>query len=183
MTRDTRLETQLADMAFRIAELERRARNRERTGTIVDLDLGKGLARVKISEENGKPFVGPWMPWSEVASGGIKTHIPPTLGEQVKVRSENGDLTDGLIDMSIPSDANPRPHDGPEAVITKGSTRIQIGDDVIEMTTATLKVTGAVEITGDVTTTGAVFNNGHSIGSDHLHKDVMPGGALSGPPR
>lgn len=183
MTRDTRLEAQFADLAYRIAELERRARNRKRTGTVAVVDHAKGKARVQISDENGKPYLGPWMPWKEVAAGGIKTHVPPTVGEQVDVVSESGDLTDGVIDMSIPSDANPRPHDGPEAVITKGATRITIGDDVIEMTATKLKVTADVEIVGDVKTTGTIFNNGHSIGSDHLHTDVMPGGGLSGPPQ
>lgn len=183
MTRDTRLDAQMADLAFRIADLERRARNRERTGEIVSVDHAAGLATVRFSAQDGKPFEGPPMPWAEIASGGIKSHIPPTVGEQVKVRSESGDLGDGIIDMSVPSTANPRPHDGPEAVITKGSSRIQIGDDVVEMTTPRLKVTGDVEVSGDVRTTGAIFNNDHSIGSDHRHTDVEPGGAVSGPPQ
>lgn len=184
MTRDTRLEAQFADLAYRIAELERRARNRKRTGTVVAVDHAKGKARVQISDENGKPYLGPWMPWKEVAAGGIKTHIPPTVGEQVDVVSESGDLTDAVIDMSIPSDANPRPHDGPEAVITKGATRITIGDDEATIQTPNLKVKADVEIEGEVRITGSsVTHNGHSIGSDHLHTDVMQGGALSGPPQ
>ena len=94
------------------------------------VDLKKGLARVKFEERDGAPYLGPWMPWKEVASGGIKTHIPPTVGEQVDVLSESGDLADGVIDMSTPSNENPRPHDGPEAVITKGDVRIEIADDL-----------------------------------------------------
>lgn len=183
MTRDTRLDAQMADLAFRLADLERRARNRKRTGVVVAVDHATGRATVRFSTQDGRPFEGPPMPWKEIAAGGIKSHIPPTVGEQVTVESESGDLGDGIIDMSVPSTDNPRPHDGPEAVITKGSSRILIGDDAVEMTMTTLRITGAVEIVGDVRTTGAVVNNGHSIGSDHRHTDVEPGGAVSGPPQ
>lgn len=127
MTIPNDLAGQIADLYRRTAELERRGRNRKRTGTVKELDLAKGLARVEF-EGGDRPYVGPWMPWKEVAAGGIKTHIPPTIGEQVDVVSENGELSDGIIDMSTPSNANPRPHDGPEGVITMGDVRITIAD-------------------------------------------------------
>ncbi|WP_248304600.1 phage baseplate assembly protein V [Breoghania sp. L-A4] len=123
------------DLYRRIAELERRGRNAKRTGTVSEVDHAKGLARVMLSEPDGVPFVSPWMPWKEVAAGDIKSHIPPSVGQQVTVSSENGDLTDGEIDMSVPSTANPRPHDGPEAVITKGSVRIEIADALVKIDT------------------------------------------------
>lgn len=115
-------------MMHRLSELERRARNRKRTGKIAEVDYAKGLARVELSKQDGKPYLTGWIPWKEVAAGGVKSHIPPSTGEQVDVVSENGDLTDAIIDMSTPSTANPRPHDGPEAVITKGGSRIFIAD-------------------------------------------------------
>ncbi|MDV6226347.1 phage baseplate assembly protein V [Nitratireductor aquimarinus] len=110
----------------RIAELERRGRNRKRTGVVAELDLKKGLARVRISDGD-RPFLSPWVPWKEIAAGGIKSHIPPTVGEQVDVVSESGDLTDAVIDMSTPSNSNPRPHDGPEAMLVHGDVTILIG--------------------------------------------------------
>jgi phage baseplate assembly protein V len=116
----------------RIAELERRLRNRTRAGVISEVDTKKGLARVKI-KDGDRPYITPWMPWKEIAAGGIKTHIPPTVGEQVDVVSENGDLTDAVIDMSTPSDKNPRPHDGADAVITKGSVRMFISGDHVKI--------------------------------------------------
>lgn len=118
------LPDQIVDLYQRIAEVERRARNRKRTGKIDELDLEKGLARVDF----GKGYRSGWIPWKEVAAGGIKTHIPPTLGEQVDVVSENGDMSDAVIDMSSPSNDNPRPHNGAEAVIEHGDVRITIAD-------------------------------------------------------
>ncbi|MBN7778927.1 phage baseplate assembly protein V [Nitratireductor aquimarinus] len=110
----------------RIAELERRGRNRKRTGVVAELDLKKGLARVRISDGD-RPFLSPWVPWKEIAAGGIKSHIPPTVGEQVDLVSESGDLTDAVIDMSTPSNSNPRPHDGPEAMVVHEDVTILIG--------------------------------------------------------
>lgn len=170
-------EGQFAWLVRTVAEMQRRDRNRKRTGKVSEVDLKKGLARVEFSEPDGKKFIGPWLPWKEIAAGGIKSHIPPTVGEQVDVLSENGDLTDAIIDMSTPSNENPRPHDGPEAVLTKGSSRVVIGDSGVTIKTGTLKIEAAVEITG-----AGVTHNGHDIGASHKHTEVEPGGALSGPP-
>jgi len=116
----------------KLADLERRARNRRRTGVVTVVDTAKGLARVKIGDGE-RPFISPWVPWKEIAAGGIKSHIPPTVGQQVDIVSESGDLTDGVIDFSTPSDANPRPHDGADAVITKGSVRLFISDSEVKV--------------------------------------------------
>jgi phage baseplate assembly protein gpV len=183
VTRDTQIDKIIADLGFRLAELERRARNRKRTGVVAEVDIAKGVARVEFSRQDGRPYLGPWMPWKEIAAGGIKTHIPPTVGEQVDVHSESGDLADGVIDMSTPSNQNPRPHDGPEAVITKGNSRIVIGDGEVSISSTKLKIAADVEITGRLDVTGAgVTHNDHDIGDSHVHTKVVPGGALSGPP-
>jgi len=143
------LPEQMADLYNRIAELERRGRNRKRTGTVKAVDNAKGLARVMISKPDGKEYLSPWLPWKEVASGGIKSHIPPTEGEQVDVVSESGDMTDAVIDMSTPSNANPRPHDGPEAVITKGNSRLFFGDDLISLSATKIVLDGEVHLGGE----------------------------------
>ena len=127
------LPEQVADLYRRLGEVERRARNRKRTGKVKEVDHGKGLARVELSSQDGNPFLTGWIPWKEIASGGIKSHIPPTVGEQVDVVSESGDLTDAVIDMSTPSNANPRPHDGPDAVLTKGEVRLFISDGEVRI--------------------------------------------------
>lgn len=117
----------MVELERKVAEQERRNRNRKRTGTISEVDNAKGLARVQIMDGE-RPYVSPWVPWKEVSAGGTSSHIPPTVGQQVDIVSESGDLTDGVIDFSTHSNANPRPHDGPEAVLQRGSVRILIGD-------------------------------------------------------
>lgn len=111
------------DILHRVEEIERRFENRERTGTIHEVDAEKGLARVKLDEgKDGQPFLSPWVPWKETAMGFIKTHFPPEVGEQVKLVSESGDLTDAVIDTSIPSNEFKRPHDKTR------EGRIKVGD-------------------------------------------------------
>jgi len=126
----------IVDLYHRHQDLERRIEMRERTGTIAEVDAAKGLARVKISEDpvTGKPFLSPWIPWKEQAMGAIKTHWPPAVGEQVKLVSESGDITDAVIDTSLPSDQNERPHDKEaEAVITVGDTRLLYKGDRVRV--------------------------------------------------
>ena len=120
----------IADLQRRLFELERRAANRKRTGVVDEIDTARGLARVRL-EDGEQAFRTGWLPWKEIAAGGISTHIPPTVGQQVDVTSESGDLTDGVIDFSTHSNANPRPHNGAEAVITKGQVRLFFSDDTL----------------------------------------------------
>lgn len=167
---------EFVEMQRRVFELERRAANRKRTGTVQEVDLKKGVARVLIESDGERPFLSPAMPWKEIAAGGISTHIPPTIGQQVDVVSESGDLTDGIIDFSTHSNANPRPHDGPEAVVVHGATRFVISD-------------GKVDITADVTVNGNLQVNGKSmrhneknVGDSHTHGGIEPGGANTDEP-
>ncbi len=134
------LRGQVTWLVAQIGDMKRRDRNRKRTGIVSEVDTAKGLARVRFEIRDGKDYVGPWMPWGEIAAGDIKTHIPPSVGQQVTVVSESGDLADGVIDMSIPSNANPRPHDGAEAVITKGDTRIEIAGQKVTVNTVSALV-------------------------------------------
>lgn len=136
------LVNQLVEMQRRIFELERRAANRKRTGIVDELDLAKGLARVQL-EGGETPYRTGWLPWKEIAAGGISTHIPPTMGQQVDVLSESGDLTDAVIDFSTHSTANPRPHDGPDAVIVKGGVKLFISDDTVTIDAANITFTAA----------------------------------------
>jgi Type VI secretion system/phage-baseplate injector OB domain len=143
------LPSQISWLVAQVGELQRRDRNRVRTGKISEVDLSKGLARVEFEVRDGEPYLSGWLPWKEIAAGGIKSHIPPTVGEQVDVVSESGDLTDGIIDMSTPSNENPRPHDGPELVIVKGDSKLIMSDDEIRMISPKIVLDGEVHLGGD----------------------------------
>lgn len=141
----------IRDLYERQADLERRVQNKKRTGTVHEVNAAEGWARVKLGEdENGKPYLSPKMPWKEVAMGAIKTHFPPAVGEQVDVVSESGDLADAMIDTSIPSNANARPHDkAAEGVITVGNTRIQFTGSEVRITSPKIVLEGECHIGGE----------------------------------
>lgn len=106
------LEEQIGELYYEAAEVRRRMRNRKRTGKVVEVDAARGKARVQLCEEGEyKPFTTPWIPWREYAMGNNRSHMPPSVGQQVTVVSENGDLTDAEIDTSLPSEDVPRPSD------------------------------------------------------------------------
>lgn len=111
----------------RVTELERRIGAQSRTGTIAEVDAATGVARVRL-QDGDVPFLTDWLAWEELAAGANKTHNPPSVGQQVKVVSESGDLHDATIQASVNSDANPRPSAaGDEYVLASvGEARITI---------------------------------------------------------
>ncbi|MFN3626187.1 MAG: phage baseplate assembly protein V [Hyphomicrobium sp.] len=114
----------IVDLYYRIEELERRMENRSRKGKVVEVDAKKGVARVALGKDpaTGQPYLSPPIPWKEQRMGFIKTHFPPSVGEQVRIESDSGDFTDAVIDTALPSNANPRPHN------KAGEAMIKIGD-------------------------------------------------------
>lgn len=128
------LDGQIIDLSFRLAEVERRLRNRKRKGTIAEVGEGEnaGKYRVKLSEQGGKPFLTDWIRSRVIAAGSAKIDVPRRVDEQVDVISENGDLTDAEIDLSSYSDENPRENEDNALLhIKAGSTVISVfGDSV-----------------------------------------------------
>lgn len=98
----------IAALARRIIELERRVNGQARVGTVVEVDAGAGLARVRLTGGD-TPFLTGWIPWEEAAAGANRTHVPPSVGQQVSLWSETGDLADAVIRGSVNSEANARP--------------------------------------------------------------------------
>lgn len=168
---------QVADLYYRVAEIERRARNRKRTGTIAEVGEGDnaGKYRVQLSEQGGKPYLSPWIKSRTVAAGQVKIDAVRKVGEQVDVISESGDLTDAVIDMSTYSDENVRENDDNVPLHIKVD-----GDGVI--------ICGALTITADVTINGtlavngdSLTHNGTNVGDSHIHPESI--GILTGPPQ
>jgi phage baseplate assembly protein V len=100
----------VADLYERLATLERRLANQRRKGTIHEVDTAKKVARVSLGESaDGKLVLSPWVPWQAPAMGAFKINIPPSVGEQVTIESDSGDMTDAVINNSLRSNANPMP--------------------------------------------------------------------------
>lgn len=166
------------DLRRRIGELERRQRAQSRTGVIEGVDPAQGLARVRL-QDTDPPFLTAWIPWVEPSAGANRTHNPPSVGQQVQIASESGDLHDAVIQGSLNSNANGRPSSaGDEFVLAAvGDARVSIsgGGSSLALTVAgvTLTVTASgLDIAG-----GQVTHNGKNIGDTHTHGGVAAGAA------
>lgn len=143
------LEEQITTLFWAVADDKRRARNRKRTGKVSDVDHEKGLYRVELNQGGQyAPMKTPWIRMRETSMGSIKTHYPVSVGQQVVVESENGDLTDAEIVTSLFSDENQRPStSGDECIPVKiGDTTVMATGDKVTITTGTFEVhAGAVK--------------------------------------
>jgi phage baseplate assembly protein gpV len=173
------------DLRRRVTELERRLRSQSRTGVVTAVDPAKGVARVRLQDEAGAPFLTGWIPWEEPSAGANRTHNPPSVGQQVKICSESGDLHDASIQGSLNSQAHGRPSGaGDEFVL------LQVGQAAIRATgggSAIVFSVGGFSLTlsadGAVNTGGALSHNGKNIGDTHIHGGIEPGPATTDVPR
>ncbi|CDZ43095.1 Phage-related baseplate assembly protein V [Neorhizobium galegae bv. officinalis] len=172
------LPGQIADLYHRIAEVERRGRNRKRTGTIAEVDLEKGLYRVELSKQSGKPYLTGWLKTRQMGAGGVKIDVLLSKGEQVDVVSESGDLTDAQIDLSTYSAENARENSDTPFHIKIGDTVIAVSGSSAIITAEDIRLEGNVRIVGAILT-----HNDRDIGHQHQHKDVRAGPNLTGPPK
>ncbi|WP_316347613.1 phage baseplate assembly protein V [Desulfuromonas acetoxidans] len=105
------------DLAFRVAEIERRLANVLRVGTIKQLD--DAAARVTVTIGN---ITTTWLPWLTRRAGEDRSWWAPEPGEQVMVLSPGGDLAQGVVLPSIYQSSYPAP------ATTRDKCRIEFKD-------------------------------------------------------
>lgn len=135
------------DLRQRVSDLERRQRDMSRTGVVVEVDAGAGRARVML-RDGEVPLITDWLAWEEVACGAMRTHMPPSVGQQVRLQSETGDLQDATIQGSLPSTQYARASGGAGYVLAKvGAAAIEIsaaGDEItLRVGPSVLRLAGA----------------------------------------
>ena len=125
-------------------------------------------------------LLSPWVPYKQTA-GALKLHNPPSVGQTMAIRSDSGDIEQGVAEAFHWSDANP-------ANSTDGEAhKLTFGDVTVDLISGGLKVTVGgttfdLTAAGFYQTGGMVKHNGHDIGDTHKHKDVVPGPELTGVP-
>lgn len=168
------LPEQMDDLRRRIAELERRVGSQGRTGVVTEVDAANGLARVQLTDGD-PPMITGWIPWIEPSAGANKTHNPPSVGQQVEITSESGDLYDASIQGSLNSSVNGRPSDsGSEYVL------LSVGSASITATGSSIVIAvGGYSLTlssaGAVNSGGALSHDGKDIGATHTHGGIAIG--------
>lgn len=177
------LPGQIADLYSRIGEMERRARNRKRTGIVEEGPDDQGRYRVKLSEPGGTPFITGWIKAKTLGAGNVKIDVVHVKGEQVDVVSESGDLADAVIDLATYSDANARENSSTPLHIKIGGTVLEVTGEAVTLTAGTINFKGDLNVEGAVAITGAsLTHNGVNISATHVHGGVAVGGADTAEP-
>ncbi|MFA5248713.1 MAG: phage baseplate assembly protein V [Patescibacteria group bacterium] len=89
---------------FEVAELTRRLANVVRLGIINSVDTTYALATVKIGANITRQ-----LPWLTMAAGEDRTWRAPSVGEQVIVLSQNGEISTGVILVGLYTTAKAAP--------------------------------------------------------------------------
>lgn len=164
----------------RIAALENRMTQMMRPAPVHEVNAAEHWVRLKLGDGENGPLLSPKIPYAQIA-GGLKVHAPPTVGQNMMQFSPGGDTRQAIAVPMTWSDANASPSGSAEEnVLTFGSVRIELKGGGLKVTVGGV----SVDITGDgVTFTGGqIDHDGHLIDRTHVHTEVTPGGALSGPP-
>lgn len=164
---------EIAELAARIAELERRFSGVMRHGTVEEIDTARHRVRLNFGNDiDGSAFLSPWIPYAQIA-GALKVHTPPSEGQQLTALSPNGDWQQAIALPMTWSDQNASPSTaGEEHVLTFGDVRLTIREQMLEarLGPVTFKVTPeGIAITG-----GKLTHEGKDIGATHIHGGVIP---------
>jgi phage baseplate assembly protein gpV len=151
-------------------------------GKVKEVDTVKALVRVVLGKDpDGNEVLSPWVPYKQTA-GAVKFHNPPSVGQVMAIRSETGDVEQGLAEPFRWNDQNEAPSQaGDEHVLTFGDVTLTLKGDAL-----TFSIGGATfrfSSVGFEQTGGAMRHDGVAIDKTHLHTGVFPGGGISGPPQ
>lgn len=174
---------EIAEMAARLADLERRVSGMVRHGTVAEVDPSGQRIRLDMGPAHGGEgqFLSPWIPYAQIA-GDLRVHTPPSVGQQFTAVSPTGDVRQAVAMPLTFSDATPSPSgSGSENVVSFGDVTITLAGGGVDVVVGgvTFSITGGgVEITG-----GEVRHNGKNIGDTHTHTDPagIAGSETSGP--
>ena len=164
----------IAELAARVAELERRLAQASRSGTVAEVNAALGLVRLNLgAATGGGNLLSPWIKYAQTG-GALKVHSPPTVGQQMTLNSPSGDLAQGIAMPLGFSDANPSPSgSAAQNVITFGSATITLASGALTIAvggTTLVIASGGVTVTG-----GTVTHNSKNIGATHRHSGVVIG--------
>lgn len=173
----------LRDVLERLQEQNRRLAGLEQRGKIPSggVDAEKKKVRIVLGKDSdGEDVLSPWVPVKQVA-GALKLHSLPSEGQVMVIRSETGDMEQGVAEPYHWSDSNTSPSDkADEHVLTFGDVTVTIKSDSILI--AVGGTTWKLSAEGFDQTGGTIRHDEIVIDKTHRHTEVEKGGDLSGPP-
>lgn len=173
----------LRDVFERLQESNRRLAGVEMRGKIPVGGIDAATKRVRVvlgKTPEGEDVLSPWVPVRQVA-GALKVHSLPSEGQVMTIRSETGDIEQGVAEPFHWSDDNKPPSDaGDEHVLTFGNVVVVLRGDALTVTVGGTSWTFGSS--GLAQNGGSIEHDGVVIDKTHKHKDVFSGPDLSGPP-
>ncbi|WP_154179663.1 phage baseplate assembly protein V [Vibrio furnissii] len=161
------------DLNFIVRDLQRRLANMIRRGKVHSVDFTQTPPRVRVdygvNNDTEQPAITDWLPWiSGRASTSRVDWEPLSVGEQVLILSESGELSSGVVVPAIASANNAVPSTSPDEHISKYSDSTEIkydrlshkltitigSDGDAELTCKTFIVNADIEHTGNQKTSG-----------------------------
>lgn len=136
------IQTQLADLARRVA-------NMIRTGRIAEVDHAGPRVRVQSGD-----LLTEWLPWQTHRAGNTRTWNPPTVGEQVMILSPSGEPAAGMVIPALYCQDHPAPDASPNTHVIQFPDGAIIGYDhashALDITgIATVRVVASESVTLD----------------------------------
>lgn len=176
------LHTVLRSIYERLQEHDRRLAGNEMRGKVKEVDAKKALVRVAIGKDDtGGDVLSPWLPYKQ-AAGALKIHSAPSVGQTMAIRSETGDIQQGVAEPFHWNNDNKAPSEkGDEHILTFGDVKMTLIDGGF-----TLGIGGTnfkFSADGFIQNGGKIEHDGHLVDKDHVHTEVVAGAALSGPPK
>ena len=170
-------DTAMAELIFRVAELERQIKNIVRPAVVSEVDAAEARARVEFGKADGEPVLSGWLPWLAPAAGGRRVWRAPSVGEQVLVFAPGGELFPAAILPGIFYDDFPAPEARVDREVTvwpDGSTAAYDADGpafeiaFAEGTAVAIDAPEGVTIAGDLAITGEVEITGGLTASEDI---------------
>lgn len=157
-----------------IDDIDRRLAATVLAGKVAAIDGDRvRLELLPTDPRTGKPFLSPWVQVQE-AAGATGTHFPVAIGDPMRLLSPSGELGPqslAIRDGYTAERANPTGRSQEQLVIAFGGAELRLSAGKAELAADAVDIVSA-----------SLTHNGVNIGETHVHTEVEPGGALSGPP-
>jgi phage baseplate assembly protein gpV len=177
----------LANILSRIAEIERKLATLAVPATVHERDHEKGV-RFKLADADGQPVLSSWVQPPDANKGTRSRWLPQVGAQALLFTPAGGDRALAFVPMSH-HENSPNPASGADdtVIYDDGNCRFAIADGKITLKSGSSVVTiegDKVEINTDLVHMKGdmVRHNELQIGDKHKHRDVIPGGGVSGIP-
>lgn len=181
----------------KLQEHDRRLAGTMVRGKVTEVNASEAWVRMEIGKDaDGQPVLSPKVPYKQTA-GALKLHNPPSVGQTMSIRSDSGDIEQGIAEPFHWSDDNEATStDGEAHKLTFGNVTVDLKDGQLKFaiggTTIDVTESGATVTVGGTTfaltasgfqqTGGTITHDGTVIDKSHVHTGVSVGGDETGPP-